>query len=600
MMDFDARAGVARLKRSLSALSGSVTAALVRITTLEGLRSEAWIARPVVAFDGDQASINLSGGHFIKASAATAMKLVTLTDRSDTQPVYIQFIDGNVTLTSYNVSAGGTRRADGMVEDYRIPAGAILRFVFDGTYWIADGGGINALASINKRQRIYGIGADGVKRGMTVGGRLKVRNAVIGPRFDIPARNHVTAHNWPVSFTANNNHYFGICWAAELGLFVGVAYSGTGNRVQTSPDGITWTARTSAADYEWMSVCWSPELRLLVAVARTGTGNRVMTSPDGVNWTLRASAADNSWDAVCWSQELGLFCAAATSGTNRIMTSPDGTVWTARVTPGSYAFEGICWSPDLGLFCAVATTGNRAITSNDGISWTERTVPGGNWRDVCWAAELGLFVAVSYSLNAGAVITSPDGVTWSQQSTPGTGSAICWSPEIGLLVVVGDAGTASQRIMTSPDGVNWTYRTMTASLNTVCVCWAAEIGIFCSLPINSPSAQAITSVSTLIRSPQPASRIGVPARATVTLDAAFTLTHGVDAPLVRHTEPLTADRTVTLSTANAVDGASFRITRTGSGAFNLNVGGLKNLIQNTWCIVTYHSTGWRLDAYGAL
>jgi hypothetical protein len=46
----------------------------------------------------------------------------------------------------------------------------------------------------------------------------------------------------------------------------------------TSPDGITWTARTSAADNGWYSVCWSPEAGLFVAVADSGTGNRVMSS----------------------------------------------------------------------------------------------------------------------------------------------------------------------------------------------------------------------------------------------------------------------------------------------------------------------------------
>ena len=54
-----------------------------------------------------------------------------------------------------------------------------------------------------------------------------------------------------------------------------------------------WTLRDSAADNEWYSVCWSPELGLFAAVAYSGTGNRVMTSPDGINWTSRVSAEDN-------------------------------------------------------------------------------------------------------------------------------------------------------------------------------------------------------------------------------------------------------------------------------------------------------------------
>ena len=89
----------------------------------------------------------------------------------------------------------------------------------------------------------------------------------------------------------------------------------------TSPDGITWTARTAGAVSDWYSVCWSPELSLFVAVACSGT-DRVMTSPDGTNWTARTAGAVSSWDCVCWSPELSLFVAVAYDGTDRVMTSP--------------------------------------------------------------------------------------------------------------------------------------------------------------------------------------------------------------------------------------------------------------------------------------
>jgi len=38
-----------------------------------------------------------------------------------------------------------------------------------------------------------------------------------------------------------------------------------------------WTSRTSAADNGWLSVCWSAEVGLFVAVSNSGSGNRVMT-----------------------------------------------------------------------------------------------------------------------------------------------------------------------------------------------------------------------------------------------------------------------------------------------------------------------------------
>jgi hypothetical protein len=102
-------------------------------------------------------------------------------------------------------------------------------------------------------------------------------------------------------------------------LFVAVAASGTGDRVMTSPDGITWTIRTSAADNAWSSVTHGGGL--FVAVSFFGIGDRVMTSPDGIIWTSRTPAADNDWYSVTYGG--GLFVAVSFSGTgNRVMTSP--------------------------------------------------------------------------------------------------------------------------------------------------------------------------------------------------------------------------------------------------------------------------------------
>jgi hypothetical protein len=89
---------------------------------------------------------------------------------------------------------------------------------------------------------------------------------------------------------------------------------------------------------------------------------------------------------------------------------------------------------------------------------------------------------------------------------------------------------------------------------------------------------------------------------TIATDAAFTLTPYSSAQRILHTGTLTANRTVTLSTTNAFAGLTFRITRTGGGAFNLNVGTgpLKALATNTWGEFTYDGSAWYLSAYGAL
>jgi len=141
------------------------------------------------------------------------------------------------------------------------------------------------------------------------------------------------------------------------------------------------------------------------------------TVPDGAGtWTARTSAADNNWYGVCWSPELSLFCAVASTGTgNRVMTSQDGINWTARTSAADNNWYGVCWSPELSLFCAVAAsgTGNGVMTSKDGINWTSRTSAADKqWYSVCWSPGLSLFCAVSADGVGNRVMTNAPAATY--------------------------------------------------------------------------------------------------------------------------------------------------------------------------------------------
>ncbi|MFZ4112249.1 MAG: hypothetical protein ACOYKG_03620, partial [Ilumatobacteraceae bacterium] len=122
-----------------------------------------------------------------------------------------------------------------------------------------------------------------------------------------------TAGIWTPRTSAANNRWISVAYGE--GLFVAVSESGDGDRVMTSPDGITWTSQTSAADNYWSSVTYGNGL--FVAVSVSGDGNRVMTSPDGITWTSQTSAANNSWSSVTYGN--GLFVAVSSDG---VMTSP--------------------------------------------------------------------------------------------------------------------------------------------------------------------------------------------------------------------------------------------------------------------------------------
>lgn len=87
---------------------------------------------------------------------------------------------------------------------------------------------------------------------------------------------------------------------------------------------------------------------------------------------------------------------------------------------------------------------------------------------------------------------------------------------------------------------------------------------------------------------------------TIATNAAATVTPTASVYQVFHTGTLTADRLLTLTTAGMTSGFTIRFTRTGSGAFNLQVGALKNLITNSWCDVVFNGSAWVLTAYGTL
>ena len=231
------------------------------------------------------------------------------------------------------------------------------------------------------------------------------------------------------------------------GLFVAIGNSG-GNRVMTSPDGKTWTARTAESSW-WSSVTFGNGL--YVAVALSGT-NQVMTSPDGISWTAHTAAAANSWKAVTYGN--GLFVAVASDGANRVMTSPDGISWTAHTAASASFWRTITFGN--GLFVAVANGGtNRVMTSPDGINWTSHTAAEANtWYSVTYGN--GLFVAVA-SDGTNRVMTSSDGITWTPQTAA---EANQWSSVTygnGLFTAVAYSGT--NRIMTSPDGITWISKT---------------------------------------------------------------------------------------------------------------------------------------------
>ena len=229
--------------------------------------------------------------------------------------------------------------------------------------------------------------------------------------------------------------------------------------IRSTVDQTVWTSRTSATDNNWNSVTYGNGI--FVAVAQSGSGNRVMTSPDGITWTSRTTPDSSEyWSSVTFGN--GTFVAVSSSGSygNQVMTSPDGITWTTRSNPGR-DYSGVTYGN--GMFAAVGGQGAGAMvmTSLDGFTWTQQSAIAGNnnWRSVVYGN--GLFVAVSSDWK---VMTSPDGISWTGQTVPASVSMRSVTFADGIFVAVGVSGSGNG-VMTSPDGITWTSR-LAAQANT--------------------------------------------------------------------------------------------------------------------------------------
>ena len=231
------------------------------------------------------------------------------------------------------------------------------------------------------------------------------------------------------------------------GLFGGVVYGGglfvavgatAGQRVSTSPDGITWTPRSvpASAEQQWYKVAWNGTRYVAISNLHAST-QKVMTSLDGINWavTSAAGAANDSWQAICWTGSVFVATGADIAQNGIIMTSPDGITWTTQSAPvGTRAISGVAWNGTkvvaVGHYLEGAVGALRIITSTTGTSaWSTVSLPAyfpavalNNGATVGnrIAAGNGFFAATVARAGWGAygVIVSRDGVNWYLRKTP--------------------------------------------------------------------------------------------------------------------------------------------------------------------------------------
>ena len=136
-------------------------------------------------------------------------------------------------------------------------------------------------------------------------------------------------------------------------MFIAVGLDG----ILTSPDGITWTQKTS--DSGLLGIVYGNGLYVAV-----GLSGKILTSPNGSTWTPRGSGTINPLDEVTYGK--GMFVVVGYWGT--ILTSINGVTWTPRISGTANTLLGVTYGS--GMFVSVGDTGT-ILTSTNGVTWTQ-------------------------------------------------------------------------------------------------------------------------------------------------------------------------------------------------------------------------------------
>ena len=235
-------------------------------------------------------------------------------------------------------------------------------------------------------------------------------------------------------------------WSGSL--FVAVGDLG---KIVSSPDGITWTARTSGTTQRLNGVSWDGSRFLAV-----GDGGTILSSANGSSWSSLHSGPEGAWlHDVSYS---GTRYVAAGSqfpaNTAYMLTSVDGVSWTENATlpQNGRSISGLAWSGQLFVASAMAESfPNEAavMVSQDGLTWVEVIVSTESPTTLCVLWDGNRFIAGGIG---GRLFFSPDGMNWSQANSPSTSNFLGLASDGSTLMA---AGVISNAVTTSDYGATW-------------------------------------------------------------------------------------------------------------------------------------------------
>lgn len=402
------------------------------------------ISNPASLTVATSAPVATVGSAFGAAAQTTSGTVITATLSAGTAPITYQWTRNGVDIPG----ATGTSSTNGPASGDRIDYVATLGWKSSdaGDYAIrltnaagtftsnpvrvgAHDDGIwtfhNQYPSSHSLQRVFTLNNQFLGFGGR-GGRYVSTDGVAWTQ--LPSIGTITHHQYLV---ANGRHYI---WGSRFYI--------------DSPDGITWTSRTTGLGSEAFSLAYGNGV--FVSAAADGS---VLRSTNGREWSVVTfgNASNSTYiDEVTFGN--GAF--VLFNGYGAIFRSTDGLTWAPQTAPAGLILRESRFLN--GQFVAFGDKGALA-TSPDGINWTARN--SGITGDINYA----YYANATYVLAAdGRVLTSSDLVNWTPRPIPGAvqprGNP---TPVTGIAYLNGTWVAASTSLYTSPNLTDWTVRNST-------------------------------------------------------------------------------------------------------------------------------------------
>ncbi|HJW17175.1 MAG TPA: hypothetical protein VJ499_08640, partial [Flavisolibacter sp.] len=211
---------------------------------------------------------------------------------------------------------------------------------------------------------------------------------------------------WTLQQSGTNNMLWGVTWSGTQYVAVG-----ENKTILTSPDGVHWTIRSigDVSDFRLYGIVWSGSKFFAVGTNMANNQTEIQSSPDGIVWTACPfNVHGGELTSIAWSGNLLVAVGSYfIEGTRHplLLTSPDGIDWTNKSSANTsgYSFNDVIWTGT--KFVTVGS--NVSGYSNDGINWSYASNPNMGLLGVCYSGKT--YVAVG-----NGIFTSSDGMNWTQ------------------------------------------------------------------------------------------------------------------------------------------------------------------------------------------